>query len=489
MNKSFSKISNEHRRSGTKTLRENSIFIAVAKGIQVICSYFVLIAIVRYLPVKQYGEYAFVVALVTSIMALTHFGIPQVMIREVAKDKANAGHYLGTSIILRTSLSFIAASALIVIIQFMDLSNLIVAAIFIAMVSEFFLTFSILSTAVFRAYEKMKYEPLVALISSIVLFGNVATFIYLDMGFIWLFIALALANFVQVAVAIYIVLTKFVIPTFRVDKTLFMNFFIDSSVIGIGMFFYLNLFRINILMLKWFGTTEEVAFFHAPHNLILQLQALPFAVISALFPVFSRLFRDDPAEMVDVYEKVFKYLFIFSFLFAMCFSLFSKEVIEIIFGSKYLQSVIILTILAWAIIPLSMDMYFNAVLIAVNKQKYAVIYGGAALAINILAAAVFVPLYGFLAATFLALFSYLFVFFCSLYFVTRQGFPFVLDRIAIKIAGAGALSATAIILLKPVSIFLAAPIGIILYVTMLDKMKMISIGELLLKKKHGMLEA
>ena len=117
--------------------------------------------------------------------------------------------------------------------------------------------------------------------------------------------------------------------------------------------------------------------------------------------------------MVDIYEKVFKYLFIFSFMFAMFFSLFSKEIIEIVFGSKYSQSVIVLSILAWAIMPLSMDMFFNSVLIAMNKQKYAVIYGGSALAINITAAVVFVPLYGVLAAACLALFSYVFVFFFS----------------------------------------------------------------------------
>ena len=482
MSISTGKQSNDFKQSVAKRLIKNSIFIAVSRGVQIISSYFVLIAIVRYLPVKQYGEYAFVVALVTSIMALTYFGIQQVMIREIAKDRGNARHYFGVSIILRAILSFIAASVLIVLVQFMDLSNLVIGAIIIAIASEFFLTFSMLSKAVFQAYEKMKYEPLVALIYSIVLATSVMIIIYLDMGFIWLFIALAFSNLVQVIVAVYIVSTRFVIPIFRIDKASFKIFLKDSCVIGIGIFFYLNLFRINILMLKWFGSINDVAFFHAPHNLIMQLQVLPFALITALFPVFSRLFHDNPTEMVDIYEKVFKYLFIFSIMFAMCFSLFSKEIIEIVFGSKYSQSVIILTILAWALIPLSMDMFLNAVLIAMNKQKYAVIYGGSALAINILAAVVFVPLYGFLSATCLALFSYVFVFFFSLYYVTRHGFPVVLDRITVKTAVAGTLSAAAIMLLKPVSIFLAAPVGIIIYFGMIMKMKVLPLNEIILKK-------
>jgi O-antigen/teichoic acid export membrane protein len=488
MNKSTDKRPNEYKRSGTKMLIENSIFIAASRGIQIVSSYFVLIVIVRYLPVKQYGEYAFVIALVTSIMALTYFGIQQVMIREIAKGRDNAEHFVGVSIILRFCLSIIAALILIVLIQFMDLSSMIIAAIFIAIASEFFLTFSMLSKAVFQAYEKMKYEPLVTLIYSIVLATCVIIIIYLDMGFIWLFIALAFSNFVQVIAAVYIVSTRFVIPIFKVDKALFKIFLKDSCVIGLGIFFYLNLFRINILMLKWFGSPDDVAFFHAPHNLILQLQVLPFALITALFPVFSRLIHDDPAEMVNIYEKVFKHLFIFSIMFAMCFSLYAKEIIEIVFGSRYSQSVVILAILSWAIIPLSMDMFFNAVLIAMNKQKYAVIYGGSALAINILAAVVFVPMYGFLAATCLALFSYVFVFFFSLYYITRHGFPVVLDRIAVKTAVAGSLSAAAIMLLKPVSIFIAAPIGIIVYLGMLEKMKIMSLGELINRKKSDILE-
>jgi O-antigen/teichoic acid export membrane protein len=478
MNKSIGKMSNEYKRSETKILIENSIFIAISRVIQIICSYFVLIAIVRYLPIEQYGEYAFVVAFVTSIMALTYFGIQQVMIREIAKDKANVSHYVGASIILRACLSFFAASVLIVVIQFMELSQLMIAAIIIAIASEFFVTFSMLSKAVFQAYEKMKYDPLLTLIYSSVLATCVAIIIYLDMGFLWLFVALAFSNFVQVVVAVYLVSTKFVIPTFRVNKILLKIFLKDSCVIGLGIFFYLNLFRINILMLKWFGSSEDVAFFHAPHNLIMHIQVLPFALITALFPVFSRLLHEDTRAMVDIYEKIFKYLFIFSFMFAMFFSLFSNEIIEIVFGSKYSQSVIVLTILAWAIMPLSMDMFFNAVLIAMNKQKYAVIYGGSALAINITAAVVFVPLYGFLAATCLALFSYVFVFFFSLYYIARNGFPVVLDKIIVKTGAVGALSTAVILLLKPVSIFLAVSVGIIIYLGMFYKMKVLSLSAL-----------
>jgi hypothetical protein len=62
--------------------------------------------------------------------------------------------------------------------------------------------------------------------------------------------------------------------------------------------------------------------------------------------------------------------------------LFSKEIIEIVFGSKYAQSVRALSIISWAIIPLSMDMFFNNILIVMNKQRYTVIYGGLTLATN-----------------------------------------------------------------------------------------------------------
>ncbi|MBI5826122.1 MAG: oligosaccharide flippase family protein [Deltaproteobacteria bacterium] len=77
---------------------KNSIFILMARGIQIAASFFVIIAVARYLSVELYGDYAYIIALVSSVMALTYFGIQQVTIREIAMDRANAHIHLGSAL-------------------------------------------------------------------------------------------------------------------------------------------------------------------------------------------------------------------------------------------------------------------------------------------------------------------------------------------------------------------------------------------------------
>lgn len=133
------------------------------------------------------------------------------------------------------------------------------------------------------------------------------------------------------------------------------------------------------------------------------------------------------------------------------------------FGGRYDESVAAMKIVSWAIIPLTMDMFLNSVLIAMNKQRYNAIYGGFALVVNFLSALILIPLYGFKAAAYMAIFSYTFVFLFSLYFVSRNGLPLVLDKILPKVAIAGLVSGMAIIFLKSNSFLLAIPTGIVVY--------------------------
>ncbi len=447
---------------------KNSIFILTARGIQIAASSFIIIAVARYLSVELYGDYAYIVALVSSVMALSYFGIQQVTIRDIAMDRANAHVYLGSALVLRGALAAIAFAAMLIFMAFLRPSKLMAAGIVVAVFSEAFLTFGMLFRIVFQAFEKMLYEPLITIVSCVVMSAGVAAVIYLDMGLLWLLIATAVANAVQLAAAAFLVTHKFVRPSFTMDRKVFKALLTHSTVIGLGIFFYQNLFRIDVLMLKWLGSAKEVALFQIPHNIVMQIQVLPFALVAALLPVLSRLMKSDPARVAVVYEKTFRYIFLLSVFLSISLCLFAGEIIDVVFGSKYSESAATFMVVAWAAVPLSVDILLNTMLIVMNKQKYSVYYGGTALAVNALAALLLIPDYGYMAAAYIALFSYCLLVFFSLYFVVRNGLPLVLDKILSKTLLAGATGAAGTIWLKRYSIPAAVGFGPIAYFGMLS---------------------
>lgn len=474
----------KHVRPASSNVLKNSFFILLSRGIQFLSSFFIVVAVTRYLSVEQYGVYSFLAAFVSSIMALSYFGIQQVLIREIAQNKITASQTLGAAIQLRTSLSIVAVTIVLVSFYFMKLPAPIIVAGVVAIMSEFFLSFSMLPKSVFQAFEKMKYEPVIMLIHCLVLSLSVAVVIYFNMGFVWLFIAAAVANMIQLAMSLYILSSRFLHPTFTLERSIFRQFFKDVLVIGIGIFFYQNMFRLNVLLLKWFGNVEDVSFFNAPHSLIMQIQIIPLSLMIAIFPLFSRLMHSDREKLAKIYEKLLRFLFIFSTLAGVSLFSFSKEIITTVFGDKYFNSVPALMIISWAIIPLTLDMLTNGVLIAMNKQKYSIIYAGLALALNSFAALIFMPTYGFIAAAYLSLFSYTFLCICSLYFIGKNGLPVRLEKTVGKTFAAVIIGAIIFVLLKPVSIVLSLFVGTSFYFGAILFMRAFTIDELMELTPH-----
>ncbi len=469
----------EKEKIGAKRVVKNYMFILISNGIRIAAGFFILIAIVRYLSVEQYGQYSFIISFVTSIFAITYFGIQMILIREIAKNKLKASQNLGVALQLRISLSAIAILILIVSMYYMELPALIVTAGMFAIASEFFLTITMLIKSAFIAYEKMIYDPIITMSYSLVFLMGIIFAIYFDLGFLLIFVFMAVANLIQLVTSLYIFSSKFFRPSLALDKSIYLKFLKDALLVGIGIFFYKNLFLINVLMLKWLGRIEDVSYFHAPHNLIVQAQVVFMALFMAIYPVFSRLMHNDREKIANIYEKIFRFSFVVSFFSGIYLFLFSEEVINILFGSKYVYSKIVLMILSWAMVPLAMDMLLNNILIAMNKQIYSVFYVGTALVLNLLAGLIFIPSYGAIAASCISLFSYTFVFFCGIYFVVKNGMQVNIFTTAAKICVALVITAIAVYLLKLVSVPLAIVFGIIIYFGTILLMRTFTINEIM----------
>ncbi len=465
-------------------LLRNSFFILLSRGIQLATSFFVVVAVARYLSIDQYGEYSFIVAYVSSIMALAYFGIQQVLIREIALDREAAARIMGVALRLRTLLSAVAVVIIAVSLLFMKLPRLLIAGSAIAIASEFFLSLSLLSKAVFQAFERMVYEPAITIVSSVALACGIGSVIYLDLGFLPIFGAAALANLAQLAAASFIISRRFTRPSSAFDGRLFRKFLGKAVVIGVGVFLYQNLFKINVLLLRWFGSVQDVAFFNAPHSLLMQIQVVPMSLVMAVFPVFSRLMRSDRERLLGIYDMVFRGLFVFSSGVAVVLGGFPREVVGMVFGGRYDPSAQALLIMAWATIPLTMDMLLNAMLIAMDKQRYAVFYAGAALVFNILAGAFVIPKHGFLGASVLSVVSNIILFSCSLFFVSRNGLPLPVAGMAARTAGAAAVAMIVIVLLKPVSPVAAGAAGVVLFAAAVVATRVFTVEEIFLLKKR-----
>ena len=112
----------------------------------------------------------------------------------------------------------------------------------------------------------------------------------------------------------------------------------------------------------------SVGLFSSSQKLLLVLSAIFYLISNAIFPVMSELFTTDKNALVDLYHKLMKYLLIVGMAIAVGTSIYSKEIIGIIYGSEYVVGAHALTILIWAGIFMFLSGLTSTLLGAINKQ-------------------------------------------------------------------------------------------------------------------------
>lgn len=94
-------------REGVLSVAHNFGWLIFDKGIRLSLGLLIGAWIARYLGPGQYGELAYVLALVSFIQPLANLGMDNIVIRDISRDKQSAGVVLGTVFDLRILLGFL----------------------------------------------------------------------------------------------------------------------------------------------------------------------------------------------------------------------------------------------------------------------------------------------------------------------------------------------------------------------------------------------
>jgi len=462
-------------------IAKNSVMVILANISTIITSLILLPIIARYLGPNLFGDYAFVKNFTSFLLLLNFLGIQDIMIREIAKNKTIADKYLGNALLIRSLISSILILIIIPLIKFLNLSPLVVTAIYITVFAEIFAAYSILFVSIFKSFERMEYEALLGFSSNMLLLIIVIAVIYFDIGFLWLFIAAGVANLVQLLLGIYFCSNKFVRPMFQINFELWKYIIKEGIFLGIAFIFLQATLKIDVLIIKAFKGPEEVALFYAPHMLVLYIAIFATGFGSSVFPFLSRLANSPDLDKLKLfYKKALKFMLVLTLPISIFTTVFAHDIILIIFGEKFISAVISLQILIWTINFLFIDMFMGTIFISMGKQKYMAIIAFCGFALNLTLDLLLVPYYGYIGASVATLLSYFVLMSISYYFLSRELGLIQIGKISIKPFACMCFMGAVLYLLKAASfnIILALPIGILLYFISLFLIKTFSQDEM-----------
>jgi O-antigen/teichoic acid export membrane protein len=405
-------------RHNGNTVFKNTFSLLIARGIEGLVGILMIAAISRHFGPQLYGDYAFIISLVAFLIGFTTFGIERIIIRDVAKaiqDKEKAEIIFGTALTTRWVLSFIVMVVLFGMMLTGDYDLRYKIAISVTVVSQFALTSASIYSSVFKAYEKMEYEVFISFISQLLSLLMILGAVYLDLGFISIFVALALANVLKFFLSMSLCYKKFLKPKIVMHRAEIISLIKESFILGLNVLIVQAIFRMDVFILKAFKDSIEVSLFYAPHSLLLHLQVVPIAFATALFPLFSRLSCDGSKSLQVGFVKAFHALFFLSTFIMMIGMIFAPQIIKLIYGRAFMDATLSFKILLPATIFLFLHPLLGFVLISQNKPYLLLPASFGAFLVNVSLDLVLIPKYGNVGASLASLAGYLVLFSITCY--------------------------------------------------------------------------
>jgi O-antigen/teichoic acid export membrane protein len=397
----------------------NIAWSVAAKGVQAVAGFLALLVIARHLSLSDLGGYASVMALAATALSVSYFGLQQTVVREIARTPGETPAILGAGLMARLGL-ILAAGGLVSGVAGTSNAAALSGGLLIACLAESFRSLGQLACGVFQAFENIRREFLLSCVHALAWGASLAVVVVLGLGLRATLAATCLALAVHAFLGWFLVWQHFSRPALLRGLPRIWPLLKVSAVIGLAVIVVMNLFRVNVLLLSWLASPEDVARFQVPHDLVLKFQILFQAVMLAAFPVLARL-APDPGVRARLLALLHRAMLLAALGMAVIFFFEAEPLLAFLYGAKFATSAAPLRLLAWSAPPLALTVLWSHALVAAEGQRHTLAANGAALGVNIAASLVLIPLAGASGAALAALLAYLTGALLALRFAARLG--------------------------------------------------------------------
>jgi O-antigen/teichoic acid export membrane protein len=346
--------------------------------------------LVRILEPEAFGQYSYLLSFCALFSPLIVLGFPSFLCREVVQQPQKIGVFLTSSYLLMALSSII----LLPIIFFTGGQNWL---LFVASIGMFLSSSAtLLQLAIIglnRSYLTAIAQVVVSLFTSLGTFVLILSHPQLEQ-LIWLSTFSSLLQHIS-----YYVIAKMYCPELIFAKrwpTLkeHWELFSKSMPYIFLVVFSTIYFRIDITLLEHWSTLSEVAGYSAAYKFI-EISALLVSIAGQVFfAEFSNMFARQEEGAEQVLQRGFYLMVLMGLPLATCLFFYAKDVLYVFYGSKYLQEIGTLQVLAWTTVFLFARMLPGMFFQANNQVRVQSIVYGISTAINISLNYVLIPSLG-----------------------------------------------------------------------------------------------
>ena len=354
--------------SQVRTIFKNMSWILVSQIIACICGFIWTILIARYMSVSDYGILGFAISLTGIVSFTMDWGISTHIVRHISTDYSSAPKYVGNAIPLKGifSIGSIVLTLVILILMKSDEQTICITLLFL--IQRIVLSFNELLIGCFQAFEQGKYQGIRNTILNLLLLIFIILAIFCDLGIYGITFAYILANVLACIYSYYILIKHITKPKYEINKSFCKKITIISIPFAVTGLLFSIYYSIDMIMLTHLVGNYETGIYNATYKLISVLTLFYSVYGSVIFPVMSRLYKDNEKLLIVSFEKSIKYLTLIMVPIAIGTVIYSSDIIQLIYGHKYDAASAPLSILIWTVCLLFINGPCNSLLNASHKE-------------------------------------------------------------------------------------------------------------------------
>ncbi|MGD2048234.1 MAG: flippase [Chloroflexota bacterium] len=329
------------------------------------------------------------ITFLTVTLALSAWGLHELLVREVAPRRNQSARYFVNFISLRLLLTLIAYAILLIALRFLlPYSESTTAVIIIISLAVFPEAAFAITHALFTAHEQLHVSTVASIFNSG--FKLVAGYWLINQGqpleiVAWVIpigSTLGLLVFIPALLLLYRKEKQVASAGLSYDFTL-SQLRLTPGFILIGLFstidFQLDTFLISLLL-----SEEDIGWYGAAQTIVLGFWMVAPAVRTAIYPIMARYYQQDSSKLSVLYQKSTQYLLLFVLPVAMGVTILAQPIILLIYGPAFLPSVPVLQIMIWSIVFAYLSVPSARLMILNNRQHQAGIITGLTMLTNLL---------------------------------------------------------------------------------------------------------
>jgi O-antigen/teichoic acid export membrane protein len=330
------------------------------------------IYIARVLSPVHYGEYSVILSVIGMFQVITSLGLSATVTREVARNQDKSKPIFKASIWAYSGGFFLAVFFLGVYLLFGTETNSDLMIVLMVL-SLFAQSLWNLFECVAFGMQRMEYSGLINLILSCLLF---VTYVVIPKEYISVELVLMVSVisqlFKDVLYYFYIkkkqLLTGEIYKNFSYRTNAVQMIKVSLPFLVMGCFSMLSN-QMPILFLNANSGPEQVAYFNTANKLLLPIDLFITTAMTALFPNLSKLYHIDKEVYKAKIKKALTAIAILGVFGAITVSLFSTEIVSIIYGKSYRNTGLVMTYQCWFTIAFAFFCFFGSIFSSADKQK------------------------------------------------------------------------------------------------------------------------